>query len=170
MWQSVLPILLTIMLFSPPSHAQQQEPPQMREAPKAPTQAPDVVLEWLEILDECFIDRICIQGHIHNQGKQTAYQVKLNVEIGGTKYSRPRIVLPRTVDQSIMEPGEQQDFDLTIDRKVTYKEKGKDKTIEVGKYNFKIVPVWSAHPEVKKTPPKPKKPTATPKTEKKPKP
>jgi len=127
----------------------QDDLPQFKPAPTRPSEEADVVIDWQETLDECFEGKICIQGQLHNQGKKPAKGVKINVEIGGTKHTKPRIVLSEKVEQSDMNPGDRQDFDLRIDRKVAYKDKNEEKTIEVGKYNFKIVPTWNG-PEVKK--------------------
>jgi hypothetical protein len=75
---------------------------------------------------------------------KAAYQVKLRVEIGATKHGRPRATLPEKVETTTMAPGDRQEFALMIDRKITKKNaKGEEKTIEVGKYNFKIVPEWA---------------------------
>lgn len=125
------------------------ELPQFKETPTRPSEEAEVVIEWQEILTECFEGKICVQGQLYNQGKKTAKQVKLNVEIGGTKYTRPRMILKEKVEQPEMNPGDRQDFDLMIERRITYKEKGQDKAIEVGKYNFKIVPTW-LKPEARK--------------------
>jgi hypothetical protein len=121
----------------------------MKLAPSRPSEEAEVVLEWMDILNDCQEGKICVQGLLYNSGRQTARNVKLRIEIGGTKYSPPRIVLGHHVNQSVMEPGDRQEFDITIDRKISYGEKGKPKTIEVGKFNFKIVPSWS-RPAIKK--------------------
>ena len=43
-----------------------------------------------------------------------------------------------------MSPGDRQDFELTIDRKIAVpNSKGQIKLLEVGKYNFRLVPTWS---------------------------
>ncbi len=125
-----------------PTLAPANELPQFKEAPTRPSEEAEVVVEWQEILTECFEGKVCVQGQLYNQGKKTAKQVRLNIEIGGTKHTKPRIILKQKVEQSEMNPGDRQDFDLTIDRRISYKEKEQDKTIEVGKYNFKIVPTW----------------------------
>jgi hypothetical protein len=106
-----------------------------------------VIIEWQEILNECFEGKICVQGQLYNQGKKEAKNVKLNIEIGGTKHTKPRLVLSQKVEQSDMMPGDRQDFDLTLERHVTFKERDQEKTIEVGKYNFKVVPVWNGPQE-----------------------
>jgi hypothetical protein len=106
----------------------------------------------MEIRNECENDKICVEGQLYNRGAKEAAGLQLKIEIGGTKHSRPRKTLTHKVTSTLMNPGDRQDFMLSIDRKITYEENGKPKIIEVGKYNFKIVPTWSKA--------KPKKTTA----------
>jgi hypothetical protein len=139
--------LFIVLLISAPLFAEQSVFPspalqKVKTAPKKYIEAADVVTEWAEASDPCDIDKICVEGVLYNQGHTTASNVKLRVEIGGSKYAKPRITLTRTLDEPTMEPGDRQEFNITIDRKIPYKDKGEDKEIEVGKYNFKLVPIW----------------------------
>lgn len=131
-------ILLAVPLFSV-----EPEFPAIKPAPFRPSAEADVVVDWVETLDECWEEKVCVQGQLYNQGKKPANNVRLRIEIGGTKYTTPRMVLIRKVEQTLMNPGDRQDFDLTIDRKIPYRDKGEEKVLEVGKFNFKVVPAWN---------------------------
>lgn len=118
--------------------------PAIKAAPVRPSVEANVVVEDHEILETCDTEQICVQGWIHNNGAKPAYQTKLRIEIGGTKRGRPRHTIIQKMDNPVMEPGDRQEFYLTIDRKIKTKDgKGEEKILEVGKFNFKIVPVWS---------------------------
>jgi hypothetical protein len=114
----------------------------VKNAPKKYSETPDVITEWVEATDPCDPDKICVEGVLYNQGRVKASNVKLLVEIGGSKYGKPRISLTKTIEENAMEPGDRQEFAFTIDRKLPYKDKGEKKEIEVGKYNFKVTPLW----------------------------
>ena len=60
----------------------------MKAAPKAVSDKADVVVEWVEPIDDCDPEKICVQGGIQNLGRSTAYNVKLRIEIGGSKTIR----------------------------------------------------------------------------------
>jgi len=47
-----------------------------------------------------------------------------------------------------MAPNDKQEIYVEIDREVLYRERGKIKTIEVGKYNYKIIPLWTKAPQL----------------------
>ncbi|OVE77807.1 hypothetical protein BVX98_01925 [bacterium F11] len=114
-----------------------------RPSPTRLVHKPEVILEWADPQDECPEEKVCILGQLRNAGGKTAYNVHLQIDIGGTKYIKPTTYLYSRVDQTMMKPGDQQEFYMEIDRKVPYKKRGKIKVIEVGKYNFKIVPIWT---------------------------
>jgi len=117
-----------------------------RPAPIRLSYKPEIRLEWTDTITDCEPEKICVEGQLYNAGGKTAYKVHLRVNIGGTKYIKPRTFLLRRVDASVMKPGDRQQFYIEIDRKVTYKDKkdrGKFKIMEVGKFNYKIVPLWS---------------------------
>lgn len=116
----------------------------VKTAPKKYSEAADVVTEWTEAAEECEPEKICVEGLLHNRGKKTAYGVKLLVAVGGGKHAKPRTSFYKKLENPIMNPEDRQEFSFTIDRKIPYKDnKGKSKEVEVGKYNFKITPVWS---------------------------
>lgn len=119
-------------------------PTAFKAAPARPSSEANLIIEDQEVLEACDTEQICVQGQLHNNGTKPAYQVKIRVEIGATKQGRPRHTFFEKVENSVMEPGDRQDFYLTIDRKIPVKDaKGEDKIIEVGKFNFKTVPLWS---------------------------
>ncbi len=129
-----------------------------KQAPSRPSGDPEVVAEEVEVVDTCEADKICVEGQLYNAGQLTAKQVKIRVEIGGTKHSKPRYSYIEPVETSTMNPGDRQDFAIAINRKITYKKNGEDKELEVGKFNFKIVPIWSKNLDMKsKWTPKKKK-------------
>lgn len=136
---------LLLVLFAVPLSA--QEMLGLKEPPKRPSFEADVQIEQLEFLDDCPPEKICVEGHLYNAGAKTAHDVRLSVEIAGTKHSNPRVVLPFKVEHSVMNPGDRQDFSLLLDRKVTYRAKKKDRIVEVGRYNFKIIPKWANMPK-----------------------
>lgn len=111
--------------------------------PRQWTNKPHVVVEWQETVEDCEKSKICIQGLLHNDGGKPALDVHLRIELGGTTYIRPRLTLTKRVDQSIMNPGDRQDFYVEIDRKISYRSRKKSKIFEVGKFNYKIVPTWA---------------------------
>lgn len=134
----------------------------IRAAPKRLNQIAEVEVEWAEPTDNCPTDQLCVQGQLFNAGGKTAYGVTLIADIGGTAITKPRTSLKVPIEQTVMEPGDRQEFSVQMDRKMTYKEKGKDRIIEVGKYNYKLKPEWVETPPKKappkKSPPKKKKP------------
>lgn len=125
--------------------------PKMRQAPKPLFQKEvNIQVEWQEILVECAPTQLCVQGTLVNSGTQGAGGVKLRVEIGNIKMSKPRVVKIFKLEQPFMGPGDHQDFTFTLDRKTAYKDyKGKPKVIEVGKYNFRVIPIWAGKKDSK---------------------
>ncbi len=122
-------------------------PTAFKPPPTRPSMEANIVIEDQEILEACDTEQICVQGQLYNNGAKPAYQTKLRIEIGGTKQGRPRHAITRKMDNPTMEAGDRQEFYLMIDRKITLKnQKGEEKVLEVGKYNFKVIPIWSATP------------------------
>lgn len=116
----------------------------VKAIPTRPATEANIIVENQEVLEECDAEQICVEGQLYNNGAKPAKNVKLKIEIGAIKQSHPRATVMKTVDAAIMQPGDRQDFDFTLDRKIISKDaKGREKIIEVGKYNFRIVPVWS---------------------------
>jgi hypothetical protein len=149
------PLILAAFFAAVPCRA---ELPPVKAAPTRPPSGPSIVVEEFEILPDCAAEKVCAEGLIRNTGSKTAYGVRLRIDIGGTKYGKPRTSLFRDVDKSEMESTEAQSVSFTVDRKLPYKnEKGEDKVLEVGRFNIKVVPVWrdTAKPPPKKTAPKP---------------
>ena len=143
-----------IMLFVSPLGAD-PIPGVFKPAPSRPATEANIIIEEQEVLETCDSEKICVEGRIANNGAKPAYQVRLRIEIGGTKQGRPRHAIGHKLDVATMEPGDRQEFHLTIDRKTPINNKGEEKIIEVGKYNFKIVPLWT---NSKPKPLSPKKP------------
>ncbi len=114
----------------------------MRPPPVGPQPDAEIVLEWMEVLEECPPDKVCVEGGLHNTGGKTASQVKLEVHIGGTKQSKPRTRVLIDMAEPIMNPGDRQDFMFQLDRRLPYRSGEKMKILEVGKYNFKVLPSW----------------------------
>jgi hypothetical protein len=115
----------------------------LKTPPKKFSEAPDVITEWVEAANVCEAEKICVDGVVYNRGRKPAYNVRLLVEIGGGTHSKPRTSFYQKLENAMMNPEDRQDFSFTIDRKIPYKEKGKDKEVEVGKYNFRVTPVWT---------------------------
>jgi hypothetical protein len=133
------------------------DPSAFRPAPARPSAEAHVVVESTEAVENCPEGKLCVEGMLYNDGNKQADNVRLRVEFGGTKYTTPKTFVLIPCEASVMKPGDRQDFNIQMERRVAYKEKDKEKTIEVGKYNFKIVPVWNAprkKPLPKKTPKK----------------
>lgn len=124
-------------------------PTAFKPVPARPAIGANVIIEDQETLEACEVEKICVQGRLFNNGAIPAYQVKLRIEAGGAKQGRPRHAWTINADTATMGPGERQEFAITIDRKIPIKDnKGEEKVLEVGKYNFKIVPQWApAKPE-----------------------
>ncbi len=151
-YQCTAVLLVPFLLYAAPV------PNTFKAEPTRPTTEARVIVEDQEILETCDTEKICVEGRLANTGAKAAYQVKLRIEIGGTKRGKPRLTLIENVATTTMAPGDRQEFSITIDRKIPKKNsKGEEKIIEVGKYNFRIVPVWTQQ----KT--KPAKPPAKPK-------
>lgn len=146
----VLNSFVTLSLCTP-LKSNPLDPANLKPAPVRPSNEADVITENVEVVDTCESDKICVEGQLYNRGAKPADRIKLRVEIGGTKHAKPRYVFHSNVENPSMNPGDRQDFSLTIDRKIPYKQKNEDKVLEVGKYNFKIVPTWT-----KQQPTKPK--------------
>lgn len=121
-------------------------PDRFRPAPKRMTVQPDVIVEWMDTSGECPADSVCADAQLFNAGKSTAYNVSLRVEIGNMKLSKPRAVLRFPVETKTMAPGDRQLTAFVLSRRITVRERNKDRTVEVGKYNFHIVPVWTDTP------------------------
>ena len=133
-------VLLALGAFLSPLRA---DMPPMKPAPTRPPEEPMVVVQQFDILPDCAADKVCGEGLIRNIGLKTAHKVRLRLDIGGTKYGKPRTSIYQDLDKDFLDPTEAQSVDFTVDRKVPYKnEKGEDKLIEVGRYNVKMVPVW----------------------------
>lgn len=115
----------------------------MKPVPTRPSKEAKIEVESMEILDDCDPDQICVEGFLFNTGQREAQRVRLRVEIGGSKQIKPRTQYYVQVEDSNMDAGERQPFDLKIKRKIPYTDKGIEKIIEVGKFNFKIVPDWN---------------------------
>ncbi len=139
-------LLLAIsLLYSPSLYAGPVPPPlQVRPEPKPLFQKADVVVEWQEILEECPSTQLCIQGNLLNSGGKPATNVRIRVEIGNTSLAKPRVTKMIKLNESTLNPGDREEFSFILERKTPYKDhKGKPKIIEVGKYNFRIVPLWT---------------------------
>jgi len=122
-----------------------------RELPGMKLEVPKIELNWVETIDEgCPSEKVCIEGEIENVGTKTAYNVHLRIELGGAKHIKPRTFLLSRLSNPVMESGDHQDFSLQINRKVPYKSRNEIKFFQVGKYNFKIIPLWSD--QTQKTP------------------
>lgn len=142
--------IVVIMLFAGALPAEpllaEPLPTAFKPVPTRPAVEANVVVEDQEILDECKPEKICVQGRLFNNGAKPAYRVKLRVEIGGAKQGRPRHTIAKKPDNQTMEPGDRQEYYLELDRKIPVKnKKGEEKILEVGKYNFKVVPAWTAN-------------------------
>src|SRR5688572_18282902 len=62
----------------------------VKNPPKKFVDAPDVVTEWTEAADVCEPEKVCVDGVVHNRGRRPAHNVRLLIEVGGGKYSKPR--------------------------------------------------------------------------------
>jgi hypothetical protein len=123
----------------------------LRPQPKPLFQKAEVVVDWQEVLDDCSETQLCVQGGLLSSGGKTATGVKLRVEIGNTALAKPRVTKMIPLDEPTMNPGDRQEFYFTLDRKTPYKDyKGKPKVMEVGKYNFRIIPLWAGKKESQK--------------------
>ena len=139
-------IFLAFPLWADPS------PEGIKAPPTRPSAEASVIAENIEVLEPCSSEQICVEGQLYNNGSKTAYQVKIHIEIGATKHGRPRMTLVKTPENPTMNPGDRQDVQFTLNRKIPYKnKKGEDKILEVGKFNFKVIPRWTG-----------KKPTTAP--------
>ena len=137
-------ILLSIAVAS----ASGADLPPMRQAPTRPPEGPSVVMEEFEVLPDCAAEKVCAEGLIRNVGLKTAHQIRLRIEVGGTKYGKPRTFFYQEVDKNVMESTEAQSVSIIVPRKHPYKDaKGEEKVIEIGRYNFKVVPVWKDAPK-----------------------
>jgi hypothetical protein len=124
-----------------------------RPKPQVPLHKPDILVEWQNILDDCSTEKICVQGGVLNQGPLTAFNVRLRVEIGSHNLSKPRLVKTFPVENVDMNAGDRQEYYFELERKTPYHDRhGKEKILEVGKYNFKVLPQW----DEQKKPPKKK--------------
>src|SRR5690242_6540939 len=119
-----------LALFSWTSGMANTLPTNIKEAPRRLTQTTEVIVEETEIDEECEPLKICVQGQLFNRGGKAAEDVKLRVEIGGTKYTKPRITYLETVDTPTMNPGDREEFHIAIERKIPYKDRNEMKAIE----------------------------------------
>ncbi len=127
-----------------------------RPKPQIPQHKADVVIEWQNILDDCSTEKICVQGGAFNQGLEPAYNTRVRVDIGSHNLSKPRMTKTFPLESTEMAPGDRQEFYFELNRKTPYKNrKGEAKLLEVGKFNFKVVPVWEASPPKQPTGKKP---------------
>ncbi len=134
--------------------------PPVKPAPQRPPEGPSVVVQEFEVLPDCAADKVCAEALIRNVGLKTAYGVRLRIDMGGTKYGKPRTSFYQDLDKDQLEPTEAESVSMNVDRKFPYKnEKGEDKLLEVGRFNVKMVPVWRDTP---KPPPTKKNGTLTP--------
>lgn len=132
-----------------------EEAPFIKPAPTRPPEGSSIRIVDMEVLPDCAENKVCADGTIENNGMKTAYLVRLKVELGGTKFGKPRTYFVQQLSDNEMAPGEKQDFSLMIDRKFAYKDpEAKERILEVGRYNFKVVPVWAAAPAAPRSPQK----------------
>lgn len=133
-------LILSLGLLVSPLRA---DMPPIKPAPTRPPEEPMVVVQEFDMLPDCAEDKVCGEGLIRNIGQKTAHNVRLRIDIAGTKYGKPRLSLYQNLDKDYLDPTEAQSVDFTVDRKVPYtNEKGESKVMEVGRYNVKMVPVW----------------------------
>ncbi len=151
------PFFTVLVLIAPFCFAiSADELPGFKPAPARPPVDALVIVEDQQVLEECEPDKICIEGNLYNSGAKSAHHLKLRVEVGGGKYAKPRTSFFTPLEKNALDAGARMGFSATIDRKIPYKDKtGEDKIIEAGKYNVKLVPVWTA--ETKLTNKKPAK-------------
>ena len=144
-------IASTLVLLSASGlHEDLQAQPNLRETPKRRSFSPKVIVEWQETLEECPTEKVCIQGSLYNEGEATAYKTYLRIPLGATKHIKPKITLYSKLETPVMQAGDRQEFYVELKRKISYKERGEKKIFEVGKFNFKIEPKWSASNTFKK--------------------
>jgi hypothetical protein len=129
-----------------------------RTAPTRPPVEATVVIEDQQVLEECDPEKICIEGNLYNVGAKPAYRVKLQVQVGGGKYAKPRTSFFVPLEKTTLQPNERAGYSVSVKRKIPYKDKnGEAKIVEAGKYNVKLVPVWSHTNRVELTRPSRKK-------------
>lgn len=125
-----------------------------RPKPQIPLNDADVIIDWQNILDDCSLEKICVQGGLYNRGIQPAKNVQLRVDVGSHTLSKPRLTKYFKPDTTTMNPGDRQEYYFELDRKTPYKNrKGENKLLEIGKYNFKVTPIWASN-KPQSTPPK----------------
>ena len=87
---------------------------------------------------------MCVEGNLYNEGRRTAFRLKLRVDVGGGKHAKPRTAFFVPLERNTLDAGDRQGFSAVIKRKVSYRDNtGEEKTIEAGKYNVKLVPTWA---------------------------
>lgn len=127
--------------------------PPVKPAPQRPPEGPSVVVQEFEVLPDCAAEKVCAEALIRNIGLKPAYGVRLRIDLGGTKYGKPRASFYQDLEKDQLDPTEAESVSMTVDRKFPYKnEKGEDKVMEVGRFNVKMVPVW--RDSLKPPPPK----------------
>jgi len=141
-------IRLSLLAFALAVVPVRAEMPPIKPAPQRPPEGPAVVVQDFEVLPDCAIDKVCAEALIRNVGLQTAYGVRLRIDLGGTKYGKPRTSFYQDVEKDQLESTEAVSVSMTVDRKFPYKnEKGEEKVLEVGRFNVKMVPVWRDTPK-----------------------
>src|SRR5436190_8879349 len=109
-----------LMTFLTAPALQADEPSTIKAVPARPPEGPAIALRDLEVMPDCAEEKVCADGTVENYGLRTAYLVRLKVELGGTKFGKPRTYFVQQLTRTQMEPGEKQDFSLQIDRKFPY--------------------------------------------------
>ena len=127
-------------------HAEIDPSIDIKLTPQRPPEGAEVVISDIEILPGCAEDKICVEGLLANTGSKTAREVRVRIDIGGMREGHPRLSLFKTPEDSEMNPGDSQLFEFQIDRRVSYQYRGEEKTIQVGRFNFHLVPVWVEEP------------------------
>lgn len=133
--------LILLLAASTAAHADPMRG--VKQAPSRPPEGPAVRLADIEVLPDCPAGKVCALGMLESYGTQTAHGVRLRVELGGIKIGKPRAWFYHDLPENVMNPGDMQEFSLMINRKFPYRNaQKKDKILEVGRYNFRVIPVW----------------------------
>jgi hypothetical protein len=142
-------IFSSLLVASPPTRSTLK----FKEPPKKRVDGAQLVVESQEILSDCDAELICVEGLVYNQGNKTAFQAKLRIFLGGGKHIKPRTSIIKPLATKTMDSGERQEFSIKIPRRHIYKQQGKERIVEVGRFNFNIEPEWKDTPQ---SPPPPK--------------
>lgn len=146
--RTVFVAAMILSAISPHSYSGIEPPPviggaKARPKPQVPLHKADVITDWQNILDDCSTEKICVQGGLYNDGPLPAFNVRVRVDIGSHNLSKPRLVKFFPLEPPLLNPGDREEFYFELERKTPYKDrKGKEKFLEVGKFNFKVVPMW----------------------------